>query len=116
MVARGFAIVMTDYQGLGTPGLHTYVNRVAQGDAMIDAARAAMKLPDTSLDPHGPVAFWGYASGGQASLSAAELASSYAPEMNIVGTFADAPVTHVVPAIPDIDGNFLAPLAGHPIP
>ena len=35
---------------------------------MLDAARAAMKLPDTSLDPHGPVAFWGYASEGQASL------------------------------------------------
>ena len=31
MVARGFAIVMTDYQGLGTPGLHTYVNRIAAG-------------------------------------------------------------------------------------
>ena len=39
MVARGFAIVMTDYQGLGTPGLHTYVNRVAEGDAMIDAGQ-----------------------------------------------------------------------------
>lgn len=51
MVARGFAIVMTDYQGLGTPGLHTYVNRVAQGNAMIDAGRAAMRLPGTSLDP-----------------------------------------------------------------
>ncbi len=37
MVARGFAIVMTDYQGLGTPGLHTYVGRVPQGDA--DARR-----------------------------------------------------------------------------
>jgi hypothetical protein len=41
MVARGFAIVMTDYQGLGTPGLHTYVARVPQADAMLDAARAA---------------------------------------------------------------------------
>ena len=45
MVARGFAIVMTDYQGLGTPGLHTYVGRVPQGDAMLDAARAAKRLP-----------------------------------------------------------------------
>ncbi len=45
MVARGFAIVMTDYQGLGTPGLHTYVNRVAEGNAMLDAGRAAMRLP-----------------------------------------------------------------------
>jgi hypothetical protein len=58
MVARGFAIVMTDYQGLGTPGLHTYVNRIAEGNAMLDAGRAAMRLPDTSLDPHGPLAFW----------------------------------------------------------
>lgn len=47
MVARGFAIVMTDYQGLGTPGVHTHVNRVAAGDVMLDAARASMRLPDT---------------------------------------------------------------------
>jgi hypothetical protein len=42
MVARGFAIVMTDYQGLGTPGLHTYVNRVAQGNAMLDTELLAV--------------------------------------------------------------------------
>ena len=60
MVARGFAIVMTDYEGLGTNSMHTYVGRVAEGQAVLDAARAAMKLPGTSLDPHGPVAFWGY--------------------------------------------------------
>ena len=40
--------------------MHTYVSRVPQGDAMLDAARAAKKLPGTSLDPDGPVAFWGY--------------------------------------------------------
>jgi hypothetical protein len=33
-----------------------------------------MRLPGTSLDPHGPVAFWRWSSGGQASASAAELA------------------------------------------
>ena len=64
MVARGFAIVMTDYQGLGTPDLHTYVNQVAKGNAMLDAGRAAMRLPDTSLDPRGPIALWGYSQGG----------------------------------------------------
>ena len=115
MLARGFAIVVTDGVGMGIHGAQSpqWLNREAAGTAMLDAARAAMKLPDTSLDPHGPVAFWGYASGGQASLSAAELASSYAPELNVVGTFADAPVTDVVAAIPDIDGNFLAVLAGY---
>lgn len=44
MVARGFAIVMTDYEGLGTPSMHTYVGRVAEGQAVLDAARAAMRL------------------------------------------------------------------------
>lgn len=79
MVARGFAIVMTDYEGLGTAPMHTYVGRVAEGQAVLDAARAAMRLPGTSLDPHGPVAFWGYSQGGGATASAAELASQYAP-------------------------------------
>ena len=54
MVARGFAIVMTDYQGLGTPGVHTYVNRLAQGHAMLDAARAAMRLPEHLAGPAWP--------------------------------------------------------------
>ena len=44
-------ILMTDYEGLGTIGVtHTYVNRLSQGHAMLDAARAALRLPDTSLD------------------------------------------------------------------
>jgi uncharacterized protein (TIGR02118 family) len=70
MLARGFAIVVTDGVGMGIHGPQSpqWLNREAAGTAMLDAARAAMKLPDTSLDPHGPVAFWGYASGGQASL------------------------------------------------
>ena len=58
--------------------MHTYVNRLSEGHAMPDGARAAMQLPDTSLDHHGPVAFWGYSQGGGAAASAAELAASYA--------------------------------------
>lgn len=115
LLARGYAIVVTDGVGMGVHGPQSpqWLNRFAAGTALLDAARAAKKLPGTSLEPDGPVAFWGYASGGQASLSAAELASSYAPELNIVGTFADAPVTDVAEAIPDIDGNFLAVLGGY---
>lgn len=115
LLARGFAIVVTDGVGLGTHGPQSpqFLNRVAAGTALIDAARAAQKLPGTSLDPHGPVAFWGWASGGQASLSAAELAPTYAPELNVVGTYANAPLTNVVEAIPSVDGNFLAVLAGY---
>jgi Secretory lipase len=113
MVARGFAIVMTDYQGLGTPGLHTYVNRVAQGDAMLDAARAAKKLPGTSLNPDGPLAFWGYSQGGGAAASAAELASRYAPELNVVGTYAGAPPADLKELFPYADGSVLVGAVGY---
>ncbi len=113
MVARGFAIVMTDYQGLGTPGLHTYVGRVPQGDAMLDAARAAKKLPGTSLDPDGPIAFWGYSQGGGAAASAAELASAYAPELKVVGTYAGAPPADLKELFPYADGSVLVGAVGY---
>lgn len=113
MVARGFAIVMTDYEGLGTPGVHTYVSRLSQGQAMLDAARAARRLPDTSLTPGGPVVFWGYSQGGGAAASAAELASSYAPDVNVVGTFAGAPPADLKEAFPYADGSVLVGAIGY---
>ena len=113
MVARGFAIVMTDYQGLGTPGLHTYVNRVAEGNAMLDAGRAAMRLPGTSLNPHGPLAFWGYSQGGGAAAAAAELAPSYAPELKVVGTYAGAPPADLKELFPYADGSALVGVVGY---
>ncbi len=113
MVARGFAIVMTDYQGLGTPGLHTYVNHVAEGNAMLDAGRATLNLPDTSLDPEGPVAFWGYSQGGGAAASAAERAPLYAPELDVVGTYAGAPPADLVEMLPYADGSALVGAVGY---
>ena len=113
MVARGFAVVMTDYQGLGTPGVHTYVNRVAEADAMLDAGRAAMRLPGTSLDPHGPVALFGYSQGGGASAAAVESAPVYAPELNIVGAFAGAVPADLRSQIPFTDGSVLAGVIGY---
>ena len=114
LLARGFAIVVTDGVGMGVhiAGSPQWLNRVAAGTALIDAARAAMKLPGTSLDPHGPVAFWGWMSGGQASLSAAELAGTYAPELNVVGTYASGAPTDQSQMLAPIDGNFLAGATG----
>ena len=114
MVARGFAVVVTDGEG---EGIHRaaspqFLNRIAAGTTLLDAARAAMKLPDTSLDPHGPVAFWGWSSGGQASASAAELASGYAPELNVVGAWAGAPPADLQMLLPFADGNLFAGSVG----
>ncbi|WP_255206559.1 lipase family protein [Mycolicibacterium sp. PAM1] len=114
LVRRGFAILMTDYEGLGTIGVtHTYVNRLSQGHAMLDAARAARKLPNTSLKPDGPVAFWGYSQGGGAAASAAELAPVYAPELDVVGTYAGAPPADLAELMPFADGSALVGVIGY---
>nr|WP_232490986.1 lipase family protein [Mycobacterium dioxanotrophicus] len=113
MVARGFAIVVTDGEGLGTPGIPTFLNRLSGGQTLIDAARAAMKLPNTSLDPNGPVAFWGYSSGGAASASAAELAPTYAPELNLVGAWAGAVPADLSLILPYADGSILVGALGY---
>ena len=113
MVARGFAIVMTDYQGLGTPGVHTYVNRVSQADAMLDAGRAALRLPGTSLQPGGPIALMGYSQGGGAAAAAVELAPTYAPELNIVGAYAGAPPSDLQDQVGYTDGSAMAGLIGY---
>jgi hypothetical protein len=114
MVARGFAVVVTDGVGMGVhqAAAPQFLNRVAAGTALLDAARAAMKLPGTSLDPHGPVAFWGWSSGGQASASAAELAPVYAPDLNVVGAWSGAPPADLQLLLPYVDGSILAGSVG----
>ncbi len=110
LLARGFAIVVTDGVGMGVHGLMApqFLNRQAGGTALIDAARAAMKLPGTSLDPHGPVAFWGWLAGGHAAMAAAELAGTYGSDLHVVGTYANSAPVDLAQILPSIDGNFLA--------
>ena len=81
---EGYQVVVTDYIGLGTPGVHTYLNRIDQGHAVIDAARAA-------AEPDEKVFFYGYSQGGGAVAAAGELQPEYAPDLHLVGVFAGAP-------------------------
>lgn len=84
-LSRGWAVVVTDYQGLGTPGAHTYVVGRREGRSVLDAARAAQRLAGSGLDATTPVGVYGYSQGGGAAAWAAELAASYAPELDLKG-------------------------------
>ncbi|MFK0217989.1 lipase family protein [Streptomyces vinaceus] len=86
LTLRGWAVVVTDYEGLGTPGVHTYTVGPSAGRAVLDAARAATRLPGAGLSADTPVGIMGYSQGGQASSWAAELQGSYAPELKVKGT------------------------------
>lgn len=115
LLLQGIAVVVTDYDGLGTPGMHTYVNRAAEAHAVLDAARAAKNLPGTSITPAGPVGFWGYSQGGGAAAAASELAADYAPELQVKGTYAGAPPADLAATLAQIDGSFLTGAIGYAI-
>jgi pimeloyl-ACP methyl ester carboxylesterase len=87
----GWVFAATDYQGLGTPGDHTYVVGLAEGRNVLDFARAAQRLEGTGATADSPVLAWGHSQGGGAALFAAELAPTYAPELNVIGAMAGAP-------------------------
>ena len=48
MVAAGFAVVATDYAGLGTPGPHQYDNKIPQANDVVYSVAAARSCSPTS--------------------------------------------------------------------
>lgn len=113
LLARGIAVVVTDYTGLGaTDRLHTYVNRVDEAHAVLDAVRAARALPGASPAAGSRVALYGYSQGGGATAAAAELQPSYAPDVTLAGTYSGAPPADLVAVTKAIDGSDLAGALG----
>ena len=109
----GAAVVMTDYVGLGTTDrLHTYVNRVDQAHAVLDAARAAKAVAGASITGMSPVGLYGYSQGGGAVAAAAELQASYAPDVPLKATYAGAPPADLAAVTAAIDGTELAGAVG----
>lgn len=79
----GYSVVIPDYIGLGTAGTHTYMNRVDQGNAVLDAARAAQQAEGVAIADQNPIHIRGYSQGGGAAAAALELAPERAPELNL---------------------------------
>jgi uncharacterized membrane protein HdeD (DUF308 family)/alpha-beta hydrolase superfamily lysophospholipase len=92
LVARGWAIVATDYVGLGTAGPHPYLVGQAEARSVLDSVRAAHQLAGAALAA--PTVVWGHSQGGHAALWTGELAPSYAPDVTIVGVAAIAPASN----------------------
>jgi dipeptidyl aminopeptidase/acylaminoacyl peptidase len=88
-LADGFVVVATDYEGLGTPGPHPYLVGLSEGRSVLDAIRAAQRLP--ACGGGADVAMLGLSQGGHAALWAAELAHTYAPELRVAAVAAAAP-------------------------
>jgi alpha-beta hydrolase superfamily lysophospholipase len=93
LLAAGYVVAASDYQGLGTPGPHPYL--VGDSEAMneLDIVRAAQNLTEARAGNEFVV--WGHSQGGHAALFTGQRAAGYAPELQLVGVAAGGPVPNL---------------------
>jgi fermentation-respiration switch protein FrsA (DUF1100 family) len=110
----GWIVAATDYEGLGTPGLHPYIAGISEGRGTLDAVRAARQLPDAKAGAD--TIIWGHSQGGHAALFANQLAETWTPELHIDGTVAGAPPSELLLIAAALKGGnyqgYLAMVAG----
>jgi uncharacterized membrane protein HdeD (DUF308 family)/alpha-beta hydrolase superfamily lysophospholipase len=94
VIERGWALVATDYVGLGTEGGHPYLVGEPEGRSVLDSIRAARQL--TGVDLADETVVWGHSQGGGAALWTGGLAPTYAPDANVIGVAALAPASDLV--------------------
>jgi pimeloyl-ACP methyl ester carboxylesterase len=94
-LAEGYAVVASDYQGLGTKGTHPYLATRPAAYSNLDIIRAVTSGDFPISDK---VALFGQSQGAGAAIATADYAASYAPEINIVGVVATG-APYLTPAV-----------------
>lgn len=80
---RGWAVAVPDHEGPN----NAYAAGRLSAHVVLDGARAVEGFAPAGLaGPATPLGLWGYSGGGLATGWTAELQSSYAPELNVVGS------------------------------
>ncbi|NYH45771.1 hypothetical protein HNR22_005498 [Micromonospora jinlongensis] len=113
LLSKGIAVAVTDYIGLGTTDrVHTYVNRLDEGHAVLDAARAARSLPGASVTVDSPTGLYGFSQGGGAVGAALELQPTYAPDVPVRASYVGAAPADLAAVGAGIDGTELVGAIG----
>lgn len=82
----GFAVVASDYQGLGTSGIHPYSNYRASSYSVLDSARAI--VGDARFRAANSVILVGQSQGAGVVVAAAGYEPQYSPELKVHGVVA----------------------------
>ena len=80
-LSLGFAIVAPDYPGLGSSGLHHYMDERATAWSSLDSIKAALKVFPLSNN----IIFIGHSQGAHAAFASIGYQPEYAPELNVLG-------------------------------
>jgi alpha-beta hydrolase superfamily lysophospholipase len=92
-IRAGYAVVVPDLEGLGTAGTHPYLAGEASAHATLDAVRATRRL--AIADASERFVAWGVGQGGHAALFTGQEAGPYAPELELAGVAAGAPLANL---------------------
>ncbi|MGF6887331.1 hypothetical protein ABIA39_005840 [Nocardia sp. GAS34] len=104
---RGWSVVASDYEGPQS----RFLDGVSAGRAVLDGVRAARSFAPSGVDDSSLIGAWGYSGGAFATLWAAELRPSYAPDVRFAG-ISTGGVPADIPAIArKVDGGPQAGLA-----
>ena len=88
----GYVVAATDYPGLGSPGLHPWLDGASEGQATIDIVRAAHHVAPGASTRWFAV---GHSQGGHAALFAGELAAAQRAGLELLGVVAVAPASQL---------------------
>ncbi len=94
IVLAGWVIVATDYAFAEKGGPHPYVIGEGEARSGLDAVRAARQMSELSLDKRTVV--WGHSQGGHAALWTGIVGPRYAPDVEIAGIAAMAPLGNML--------------------
>lgn len=108
LLLKGYTVAITDYQGLGTPGTHPFLNGAVLGKNVLDAARVATHLPTDAVAATAPVYILGYSEGGNAAAAALEQRATYARELPVVAGSVGAVPSDISKLGPTLDGKVYA--------
>ena len=112
LALNGFAVAMTDYQGLGLPGsYHPYLDSKTFGYNMIDAVRAARNFMPTLSSRWSA---YGVSLGGMAAWAASDRNGEYGGGLELVGTAAMVPVSDMA-GLADAAANETLTRAQYPL-
>ncbi|WP_065717853.1 alpha/beta hydrolase [Acinetobacter baumannii] len=110
LLAAGYVVVAPDYEGLGTPGIHPFLNVRSEAFSITDAVVAARNyLSQRNLLTSKKWVTVGHSQGGHAALGAAQYASR--AQLDYKGTVAVAPASNLGSIL--VDGE--AQVANAPI-
>jgi dipeptidyl aminopeptidase/acylaminoacyl peptidase len=89
LLAQGWVVTASDYQGEGTPGILPYLVGEVAARNTVDIVRAAHNI--ASIHASTNYVVWGHSEGGQTAMFALHIGAAYAPDLSLKGVVAGAP-------------------------